>query len=69
MGDDVRAIEKWASIFTNKTELIATVTKHYLLHKKAISADMAAISADYDAQSYFATGKDAADLMTILIPI
>ena len=34
MPDDLSAIESWATIFTNKTKLISTVTKHYLLHKK-----------------------------------
>lgn len=67
MGDDVRAIEKWASIFTNKTELIATVTKHYLLHKKAIKSDIAATKSDWSTGMYFESGKEAADLLTVAV--
>jgi len=47
--------------------LVSTVTKHYLLHKKAVTADITAVKTDYAAKSYFATGKDAADLLTILV--
>ena len=36
MGDDLKAIEQWASIFLNPAELTATITKHYALHRKAI---------------------------------
>lgn len=36
MQDDIQAITSWASVFTNKTELISTVTKHYLFHKKEV---------------------------------
>jgi len=67
MGDDVAAIEKWAQIFKSKTTLVATATKHYLMHKKAITADIATVKADWAASSFFATGKAAADLITILV--
>ena len=67
MDDDIAAIEQWAQIFTNPTELAATVTKHYLLHKKKVTADIAAVKADWAAGSYFATGEVAADLITILV--
>ena len=69
MSDDIAEIESWASAFTSPATLIPEVTKHYLLHKKAVSADIAAIKADWDAGSFFATGKDAADLLTVLIPM
>lgn len=67
MGDDIAAIESWANIFKNPTELVATATKHYLLHKRAVTADIAAMKADWAASSFFATGKDAADLLTVLV--
>jgi hypothetical protein len=41
MNDDITAIEEWASIIGNKTELVATVTKNFLLHRKKITADIA----------------------------
>ena len=67
MQDDIAAIEAWAQIFKNPTELVSTATKHYLLHKKAITADIDAVKADYAAKSYFSVGKDAADLLTVLV--
>lgn len=69
MTDDIAEIESWAAAFKNPTSLISEVTKHYLLHKKAVSADIAAIKADWATGAYFATGKDAADLLTVLIPM
>ena len=33
MDEDIAAIEAWAQIFTNPTELAAAVSKHYLFHK------------------------------------
>jgi hypothetical protein len=41
MGDDIQAIEEWASIFKDPATLVATVTKHFALHRKAIKADIA----------------------------
>ena len=35
------AIEQWAQIFKNKTQLIETASKHFLLHKKKITTDIA----------------------------
>lgn len=64
MGDDIAAIESWAQIFTNPAELAATISKHYLLHKKEISADISAVTTDWDSQEYFQTGEAIAKLMT-----
>jgi len=36
MNTDLKAIEEWASIFTDKTKLISTVSKHYLFHKAEV---------------------------------
>lgn len=67
MSDDIAAIEQWSKIFKEPATLVSTATKHYLLHKKAITADIAAVKADYAAGSYFSVGKDAADLLTVLV--
>lgn len=67
MQDDLAAIAAWAQIFTNPSELISTVTKHYLLHRHAVSTDIAAMKLDWANESYFATGRDTADLLTVLI--
>lgn len=69
LSDDMASIDAWAQAFKSPASLISEATKHYLLHKKAISADIAAIKADNANKSYFAVGKDAADLLTVLIPI
>jgi len=34
MGDDLTAVKQWAAIFESPTDLVATVTKHLLLHRK-----------------------------------
>ena len=61
------ALESWATIFTNPTELVSTVTKHYLLHKKTITADIQATEADWKAGSYYKSGQDLADLLTLAV--
>jgi hypothetical protein len=50
MGDDVIAFKEWASIFHNPAELIATVSKHVALHRKAIKADIAMAKAEWEIQ-------------------
>ena len=67
MQDDLSAIESWASIFTEKTELISTVTKHFLLHKKQVTADIGTLKTDFSTQEYFKTGEDLATLAEVLI--
>ena len=67
MDEDIAAIESWASIFKNPTELAATVSKHYLFHKTEIKADIAAVTSDWDTGLYFKAGQDLADLMTVAI--
>ena len=67
MDDDIAAIEQWAQIFTNPTELAATVTKHYLLHKKEITTDISTLESDWEAQSYFQAGDDLAALLTAAV--
>ena len=67
MSADIKAIEQWATIFTNPTELAATVSKHYLFHKTEIKADIAALETDFHAHSMFKAGADLADLLTVAI--
>lgn len=49
MGDDIAALEEWASIFTRPADLSATIAKHLALHRKAIKADIALDKAEWDA--------------------
>ena len=67
MSDDVAAIEAWAQIFKTPKTLATTVAKHYLVHKKAVTADITAVRTDWTNKSYFSVGKDAADLVTVLM--
>lgn len=69
MQDDIQAIEAWATNFTDIKGLVPTLTKHFLFHKAAVEADIATLKADADAQHWFKTGKDAADIVTILLPV
>jgi len=67
MGDDVAAIEAWAQVFKQPKTLATSVAKHYMFHKKAVKADISAVRSDWGNKSYFSVGKDAADLVTVLI--
>ena len=67
MTDDLSAIESWATIFTNPSSLAATVSKHYLRHRGAITADIAALEADWANDLFFRSGADLADLLTLAV--
>ena len=62
MDDDIAAIESWATIFESKTKLVATVSKNFLLHKKAIKADIADAKAAWALHEYFSAGVTCADI-------
>jgi len=67
MQDDLAALEVYAQQFLSPTALIPTVTKHYALHRRTISADIATFKTDWAAKSFFAAGRTAADILTILV--
>jgi len=67
MQDDLTAIKSWASTFTDESELISTVTKHFLLHKKEVTADIGQLESDFSAEQYFKVGEDLATLADVLI--
>lgn len=67
MGDDVAAIEQWAAQFKSPTSLISNATKHYLFHKKQITTDIDTIKSDWSTSKFFDTGKQVADLVTVLV--
>lgn len=67
--DDVSAIEAWAKNFSDLKNLSATLTKHYLFHKKQVDADVTILKADAAEQKWFATGEEAAVIATLLLPI
>ena len=67
MQDDLNAIESWASIFTDESQLISTVTKNFLEHRNEIMADIGQLESDYSTQEYFMVGEDLATLAEVLI--
>lgn len=69
MSDDISTIEAWAKNFADVKSLAPTLTKHFLLHKKAIEADIATLKTDANDQEWFATGEEIADIVTILLPM
>lgn len=67
MGNDLKAIEEWGTIFKQPERLTATVSKNYLFHKKSVKADIATFKSDWAAKEYFKSGTTMADLLTTLI--
>lgn len=67
MTADLRAIEVWASIFTSRTKLEATIAKNMALHHKAITADISTLETDFTGGKPFKAGEDAADLLAVAI--
>ena len=69
MSDDLTAIQTWAQGFTDIKSLVPAVTKHFLFHKAEIEADIGVLKTDMSSQEYFQVGVEAADIVTILLPI
>jgi len=67
MGDDVAAIESWATIFTDPKALASKATLHYARHRGEINTDIATVEADWNANKFFDLGKDVAALATVVI--
>jgi len=67
MQDDIAAIEKWATIFTDIPALTKKVTKNFALHPVQSKADIAKAKSDEAAGAWFALGEDLAALATLLI--
>jgi len=67
MDEDIARIEAWAEIFTNPKELTVTVSKNWLLHKRAIKKDIAQEKVDWAAGNYFSAGVDTADALVKLV--
>ena len=67
MGDDLQAIEQWASIFTQPSELAKKAAKHYAFHKAEVKSDVAALESDWGVGKYFKAGADLADLLTLVV--
>ena len=64
MGDDIAAIESWATIFTQPEELAETVGKNWLLHRSTIKGYLAEEESDWATGEYFSAGVDTAMALT-----
>ena len=62
LADDLMHLNEWVSIFSNKTLLIATISKNMLLHRKKIETDIGNVTSDWSAHEFFLSGTAAADL-------
>ena len=67
MDDDIAAIKSWSKVFSSKSGLIETVTKHMLFHSSEIKQDLSDVKSEWGAEEYFNSGKSAADLLTIAL--
>jgi hypothetical protein len=67
MGADVKAIEEWAQIFTNKAKLSARIAKNMALHHKQITASTAEFKEEIQDKSYFKSGETIADILAVAI--
>jgi hypothetical protein len=67
VDDDISALKEWAQIFTHPVQLVETVGKHWLLHKRHIKSDIAQEKLDWAAGDYFKAGIDTADALTLLL--
>lgn len=63
MGEDMAAIEAWASMFTEPKSLIKTMGSNYLKNNRNIKTDIAQEKADWAAGAYFNSGIDVSDLL------
>ena len=67
MQADLDTIEAWGKQFTDISKLAAKVTKHYLLNKKQVTADIDGLKKDWAAEEFFETGQDLATIVNLLI--
>ena len=67
MQDDIAAVENWAKIFTQPVTLAETMAKNWIKHNSVIEADIKSMELDWEASSFFHSGIDVADAMTMLI--
>jgi len=66
-SDDFAEIDAWLVQFKHPASLVEEASKNYVLHHKAISADIAAEKADWASGAYFKAGVDTADAIVELV--
>ena len=70
MGDEMKALEKWATAFEHPKNIGEEFAKAMLLHHKKLTQDISDVKTDWAAQQYYASGKAAADILyTVIGPV
>jgi len=64
---DVKALEEWASIFTDPKRLTKTISKNFLLHKRSIFDLIHAEGEDWANDEWFQAGVDVASIFVKLV--
>lgn len=67
MGDDLAAIDQWASGFTSLQDLAKHITKTATRHIIKVKRDISTIEDDWANDKYFKFGEDLADLLTLVV--
>ena len=67
MDEDLTAVKNWALQFKDTKKLMAKVTRHFVMNKKLVTADIDGLEKDFAAQEFFETGQDLAGLINLLL--
>ena len=67
IGDDIKQIELWLSIFLRPSDLGAAIGEAVALHRSDLNTEFHALYSDFNNTQWFATGKDFASLMETAI--
>ena len=64
---DLTRIENWASIFSDPSKLVETVTTNLIKNFSKITADITKTSTDIAGAQYYNAGEDIADVMVLTL--
>ena len=67
MQDDLQEVKNFFTQFKDVSGLVAKVTKHYLMNKKQVTADIDSLKKDYVAEEFFESGQDLATIVDLLL--
>lgn len=67
MPADIKAVEVWAKQFSNRAEVVATITKNLAINHDFIMAKVATFKADIKDKAYFTAGEDLANLLAAAV--
>jgi hypothetical protein len=67
MGDDIAAIEEWATIFKHPIKLTKTVSANWLKHGVEVKDEAMKEQNDWAAGNFFEAGQDTANALVLLM--